>query len=240
MRENNSLFYLEFIMNNNLEANKNVSYWDHRSHEYAELFYESQHRIEVMMRLNSFLPKKINALLDLGCGNGIVTEYILNSRLPQKPNEIHLLDLSPNMLKQARKRLKIYNAFYYQLPMECDLPFNDHTFDVIISSFSMHHINDVDKLTVFKNLHRVLAKNGTLVIADEIIFADHLSEVPSEEMMKLFYPNKNAEFYCNTFSDLVEYPSKINVLEKMILEAGFDKYFFERYSDITGIIFLKK
>lgn len=227
-------------MNNNLEANKNVSYWDNRSHEYTELFYESQHRIEVMMRLNSLLPQKIDSLLDLGCGNGIVTEYILNSRLPQKPNEIHLLDLSPNMLIQARKRLKIYNAFYYQLPMECDLPFNDHTFDVIISSFSMHHINDVDKLTVLKNLFRVLDKNGIVVIADEIIFADHLDKVPSVEMMKLFYPNKNETFLRNTFSDLVEYPSKIEVLQNMILEAGFKKYFCERYTDITGLIFLKK
>lgn len=226
-------------MNNNLEANKNVRYWDHRSHEYAELFYESKHRVEVMMRLSSLLPKKISSLLDLGCGNGIVTEYILNNR-QKKPDLVHLLDFAPEMLKLAKERLNDYNAFYYEMPMEYDLPFQNESIDCIFSCFALHHINDENKLTVFKNLFRVLAKNGTLVIADEIIFSENLDKVPSVEMMKLFYPNKNETFFSNTFSDLVEYPSKINVLEKMIQKAGFDKYFCERYSDITGTIYLKK
>jgi len=227
-------------MKNNLETTKNVNYWNHRSHEYAELFYESKHRVEVMMRLSSLLPKKISSLLDLGCGNGIVTEYILNNR-QKKPDLVHLLDFAPEMLKLAKERLNDYNAFYYEMPMEYDLPFRDDSVDCIISCFALHHVNDDDKFRVFQNLYRVVANNGVIVIADEIIFADHLDdEVPSDLMMKLFYPNKNETFFSNTFSDLVEYPSRIDILQKMIIKAGFTKYFFQRFSDISGVIVINK
>ena len=56
-----------------------------------------------------FSEKKNLQILDLGCGDGIVTEYI-RERYPD--NAFYLLDGSSDMLEKARQRLKGDNVTF--------------------------------------------------------------------------------------------------------------------------------
>ncbi|MFN3754434.1 class I SAM-dependent DNA methyltransferase [Flavobacterium sp.] len=82
------------------------------------------------------------SLLDIGCGTGLSTQILLNSKLGQHINQVTLLDTSPNMLKQAElkaknwgKKFKTVNAYLADI---------NEKFDIIIISSVLHHIPDLE------------------------------------------------------------------------------------------------
>jgi tRNA (cmo5U34)-methyltransferase len=83
-------------------------------------------------------PKKI---LDLGCGAGNLTDLLID----QYPDsEIHIVDISDKMIDLCTRK---YEANQNIVPHRCDfrdLPYATDTFDLIVSSIAIHHINDDD------------------------------------------------------------------------------------------------
>ncbi|MEQ9069201.1 MAG: class I SAM-dependent methyltransferase, partial [Gimesia chilikensis] len=76
-------------------------------------------------------------ILDLGCGTGILSEFIL-SRSPSA--EMTLLDQSAEMLDVAQTRLQKYSITAVQGSFDEALPAGP--FDAIISSLAIHHLSD--------------------------------------------------------------------------------------------------
>ena len=81
-------------------------------------------------------------ILDLGCANGINTVY-----LKKKDAEVVGVDISENLLELARK-----NAFrenldipFYKIDGE-NLPFEDKSFDIVLTMFVLQHDLDVKSL----------------------------------------------------------------------------------------------
>jgi len=104
-------------------------------------------------------------ILDLGCGDGIFAETILG-----KGKEIFGIDIDKNALAQAKKR-----GIYERL-VEKDassLPFEDDQFGSVLANSSLEHISNLGG--VLKEIYRVLAKGGTLVLT-----------APSEKRKELF------------------------------------------------------
>jgi ubiquinone/menaquinone biosynthesis C-methylase UbiE len=109
----------------------------------------------------------IGRALEIACGPGIVAEAIA-----PLVSELSCLDATPEMLDQAKVRLKksgLSNVKFHQAFAE-DLPFGDAEFDVIISRLSFHHFNDIE--AVLAECRRVLRPQGRLVLADVISSAN--------------------------------------------------------------------
>lgn len=106
-------------------------------------------------------------LLDLACGPGIVTEAV--APLAQ---EIIGVDVTPKMIEMAEARVRKANFAHakFQLAPAEQLPFADGHFNTIVTRLSFHHF--VDLPLVLKELHRVLAPHGRLVVADIVSSAD--------------------------------------------------------------------
>ncbi len=106
-------------------------------------------------------------LLDLGCGPGIVT-----AAMAQDVREVVAYDLTPEMLDQARKRCReagLKNA-RFELGSAEHLPFEDETFDCVVTRLTIHHF--LDPRRVMDEVVRVTRQGGKVVVADVVSSED--------------------------------------------------------------------
>lgn len=102
------------------------------------------------------------SVLDVGTGPGVLPMEIARRR-----SDLHLtgVDLSPDMVARAERNLRPYGArVLARLGSAADLPFPDDSFDLIVSSFSLHHW--ADPAAAAPELARVLAPGGRLYVYD--------------------------------------------------------------------------
>lgn len=102
-------------------------------------------------------------ILDLGCGTGILSEFIL-SRSPSA--EMTLLDQSAEMLDVAQTRLQKYSITAVQGSFDEALPAGP--FDAIISSLAIHHLSDEKKARLFHRVSEALVSDGIFINADQV------------------------------------------------------------------------
>ena len=102
-------------------------------------------------------------VLDLGCGGGHVTFNVA-----KQVKAVVAYDLSPEMLdvvgRVAGER-GLGNVTTRQGSVE-RLPFDDNSFDAVLSRFSAHHWHDLD--AALREAGRVLKPGGTFAIADTV------------------------------------------------------------------------
>ncbi len=109
--------------------------------------------------LLELLPKKINLLMDLGCGSGIlIHEYL------QRSKKVIGIDASSQMLEVARKNFANNKKVdLIQANVE-NLPFVKNQVDVVVASMVLHHISN--PALVFLEASKILKTNGLLCIVD--------------------------------------------------------------------------
>ncbi len=102
--------------------------------------------------------KEYEKLLDIGCGTG----YLINMLAKEYDAEFTGLDLSPEMINQAKSK-NIKNSTFIEGRSD-DLPFKNDTFDVITCSQSFHHYPETDK--PMQEARRVLKQGGLYILSD--------------------------------------------------------------------------
>ncbi|MFY9637614.1 MAG: class I SAM-dependent methyltransferase [Methanobacterium sp.] len=104
-------------------------------------------------------------ILDLGAGTGLLTENIFNK---YSRGYFTLIDISEEMLDIARKRFKNNLNFKYILGDYLKADFED-SFDIIISSLSIHHLEDNDKRIIYSKVYELLNDDGIFLNADQVL-----------------------------------------------------------------------
>jgi ubiquinone/menaquinone biosynthesis C-methylase UbiE len=106
--------------------------------------------------------KKSDVLLDFGSGTGLLTKHI--SKYVKK---IIVNDISSSMNEQLREKIK-KNEFDCDIHMTshnmCETPLPFEPLDGIISSMTIHHVNEVKEL--MRQFFKLLKKEGFLALAD--------------------------------------------------------------------------
>lgn len=103
--------------------------------------------------------EKDSKLLDIGCGTGRNTNYTNVN--------ITGIDISEEQIKQcnSNKSNNKSNNNYIIADM-CELPFQDNSFDNIISIASFHHLsNENRRKQALSEMYRVLKKNGRVQLS---------------------------------------------------------------------------
>lgn len=102
-------------------------------------------------------------VLDLGCGTGILSEFVL-TRLPAAA--VTLFDESAEMLEVATARLQPYAVTTVQGSFEEPLPTGP--FDAVVSGLAIHHLSDEKKAGLIRRITEILADGGVFINADQI------------------------------------------------------------------------
>lgn len=113
--------------------------------------------------INAVTVQPGDAVLDLGCGNGQIS-----IPLARQGADVLAVDVSPAMASRLRADAHsrgLSSLSVVALPIEeLDLP--AASFDLIVSSYALHHLRDPDKAKLVTAAYRWLRPGGQLVIAD--------------------------------------------------------------------------
>jgi len=112
---------------------------------------------------------KGKALLDLGCGDGIITSVIAEV---DRTIFATLIDGSQDMLAKAKERLiGLKTARYIQASFQnlIQKDILEGDFDIIVSSLAIHHLAMNEKTAMFKKAYARLKIGGYLINIDVIL-----------------------------------------------------------------------
>lgn len=104
-------------------------------------------------------------VLEIGCGTGVITSYLETSGA-----EITAIDLSPDLLALALRK-DWSDRVHFQLGNAEDLEFEDASFDAVVGSSVLHHL-DID--TSIRGIHRVLKPGGTIAFSEPNMVNPHI------------------------------------------------------------------
>ena len=155
---------------------KSVQYYDNWMKlalpSYDELF-------RTALELIPFGVDSTIEVLDLGAGTGLFSEHVFK-KYPRA--KFSLCDLAPKMLDVARERFREYPEQFEYLVDDYRELGSENRYDLVISSLSIHHLEDDEKRQLFKQVHRALKNTGIFINVDQI-------KAPTPEMQKLYWEN---------------------------------------------------
>lgn len=103
-------------------------------------------------------------VLDVGCGPG---RLALLAKARAGDGEVHGIDPSTEMIELAKEKAKKAGLdVRFRTGVIEDLPFPDGTFQLVTSSFMLHHLPDDLKSQGFAEIARVLRPGGRFLAVD--------------------------------------------------------------------------
>lgn len=141
--------------------------FDHISMEY------DRQRMQLIPCFNDFYGIAVSLIepayerptvLDIGAGTGLFSSFLLG-KIPDA--KLTLIDISEKMLQVAKERFRDVSDVEYIV--------GDYTnydsfqeYDIIISALSIHHLNDDQKLKLYKQCYLMLKPKGIFINADQV------------------------------------------------------------------------
>lgn len=199
---------------------------------------EREKQIEIICDLIPTVSSTNPKIVDLCCGQGLLTEALLN-QIPEA--EVVAMDVSPTMLQEVKTRL---SPFKTRLQVkEFDLPSAnwrhfDEPIHAFVSSLAIHHLDAEQKQTLFSDVNKMLAPGGAFIIADLImplqkksqkVAAKGWDEATHERSLKFEGDLKAYDIfqrlnwnYFYTLEDPIDKPSPIFDQLKWFEAAGFE------------------
>ena len=116
-------------------------------------------------------------VVDIGSGGGI--DVFLSAKKVKDSGKVIGIDMTDEMLEKARNIAKqngYTNVEFKKGDVERGVPIEDNSVDVVISNCVINLT--VDKVSAFKEIHRILRSNGRMIISD--IITD--KEVPTHSV----------------------------------------------------------
>jgi SAM-dependent methyltransferase len=100
-------------------------------------------------------------VLDVACGTGTLA---LSAARSARNVRVTGVDGDPAILERARA--KAGNEVTFDQGLSTELPYEDGSFDVVLSTLFFHHLSDEAKLRSAEEVRRVLRPAGRVVIGD--------------------------------------------------------------------------
>ena len=167
-------------------------------------FDVSRVRIWKCVRDFTSILLKNSTVLDVGCGNGKNIKYLLD-------NDIRAfgIDFSEKLVKVCkRKKLDV------TVGDVLDIPFNDNSFDNIISIAVIHHLQkEEDRIKALNEMIRVCKNNGKILISvwaveqsgQEVqnrtfVYGDNLVKWENDERYYFIYDEEHIKKFVENFN----------------------------------------
>ena len=168
-------------------------------------------------KLGGFIPKTDKAIkiLDIGCGTGIELDYIL----AQTPNaHVTCVDMSQGMLDLLlRNHPESHNRITVIVASYLNWEYPQDTFDLVVSSATMHHLWPEDKVKVYRKILSTLKPGGAYIESDFIVDTAHSEQYRRRyEIITAGLPEKAkaGEYH-------IDIPLTVDVQKELLEKAGF-------------------
>lgn len=171
--------YSEEDKNSNLSCGKNITFLDLHSGE---------------------------KVLDLGCGRG--EETLQAATLVGADGFAWGVDITPKMIERAQERaeqVSLKNVGFLLSSME-KIPLEDASLDAVLSNCAINHVDD--KVSVYREIHRLLKSGGRFVVSDI------MTETPLPSEIK-----QDQEAVAACFGGAIT----VEEYDKVLAASGFDK-----------------
>lgn len=182
--------------------------YNHVAELYDAAFRDIRVRRDEWKWLNEHLPADNGiAVLDIGCGNGALLNA-LNDRISLGRG----VDESAGMIAQAKKRNAGLDKLAFEVIDGPVLPFEDASFDIVISLMSFRYL-DWDPL--LSEVKRVTRPGGLFLILDMVTVPVGYSEYPkfiADKIKTIAGQKSNARFNAD-LAKLVGHPDWKKMLE---------------------------
>lgn len=127
------------------------------------LFYNFQVKYydETLLKVKNEIDlSQYKTILDIGCGTGALCYVLYKNGL-----KVIGVDAAEKMVEKSRENLKGKNIKILKVDPNQDLPFEDNSFDIVISSYVAHGLKPDRRIELYKEASRV-AK-------EKVIFHDY-------------------------------------------------------------------
>ncbi|WP_261300814.1 class I SAM-dependent methyltransferase [Paenibacillus andongensis] len=135
--------------------------YDSQRRKLIPCFDDFYHTATSLVQVDHTSPR----ILDLGAGTGLFSSYVLGNY----PNaRITLIDLSQSMLDIAKQRFGETQANMTYIAEDYSIFKSSEPFDCVISSLSIHHLEDQAKQDLYEKIFKLLKPGGIFVNADQV------------------------------------------------------------------------
>ena len=141
-------------------------FYDNISNQYTDTVRRCVPRYDEMLStLFAYLPEHFSPeqVLELGCGTGNLTTMICE-KFPD--SEITAVDISEECMKECQRRLPLASIQYVKSDFR-ELGFPAESYDLILSSIAIHHLDDIYKEELFNRIFFWQTPNGILTFCDQ-------------------------------------------------------------------------
>jgi SAM-dependent methyltransferase len=124
------------------------------------------HRSEGLAVLCELLPARVDRVLDLGTGDGDALALVLAARPEARGMG---LDFGNEMLRRARERFaNDARVDIRHHDLERELPDDLGSFDLVVSSFAIHHLAPARQRALYGEIFNVLTAGGAFVNVEHV------------------------------------------------------------------------
>jgi SAM-dependent methyltransferase len=124
------------------------------------------HRVDALEVLCELLPARVDRVLDLGTGDGVTLALVLAAR----PEATGVgIDFGEEMLRRAEERFAgDARVVIDRHDLEDPLPSPLGSFDVVVSSFAIHHCAPERQRALYGEVYELLRPGGVFVNAEHV------------------------------------------------------------------------
>ncbi|WP_200817572.1 class I SAM-dependent methyltransferase [Calothrix rhizosoleniae] len=190
---------------------------------------------EIYSILHDFLINHLQtpfSLLDLGCGDAsFTTKSLFNTSISAYKG----IDLSAAALEIAQRNLEAIPCKKTFIQDDISTAINqlvnqkDDKFDVVMTSFALHHLSLEEKESVISQISHLLESNGILIIVDVI----RLAEEERENFIKRYLNHVRKDWYLISSQEYsmienhistCDFPETQNTLSEITRKHNFPKF----------------
>ena len=167
-------------------------------------------------------------VLELGCGTGKNTEWLLN-----KAERIIGLDFSQEMLHKAKAKIFDKRVLFKKVDLTKDWEIENNFVDLITASLTLEHIENLDH--IFSQANLKLKKNGLFFISELHPFKQYSGSKAKYETENGV---KELEVYVHHISEYID-TAKNNGFQLIELKEWFDESSENEIPRLISFVFKK-
>lgn len=208
-------------MSKDLKSKSVLNVFDNMANEYVEYFGDDWEFIKEINEFASSFDKE-DKILDLGCGSGYITNYLVEKGLNATG-----IDFSSEMIKIAKKKYPKLN-FLLDDFLNIEKHFDENSIDGLIAIYSLYFIPKEQFEEMLKSLSKVLKNGGLFLFVTQIGTGEDYITTPlmtendiKEELYVNYYMKDELEEVLNRNNFNVQsFVAKYDHDEKEITDSG--------------------